>query len=365
MGRMTMPLARFRRPLAVTLCVLVGFGCFGPGGGSVGRSARSPLPAPSAPSPPPSAPSPPWSAAVMTADGRPGAADPGTGPTAGTSARRLESLTATQLRALQVPTIPDAPLGAPPEARALARSLAERRIRAARVRAEAAAKAKAAAKAQEQARAAAAKAAAARGAPNCAVAKCIALTFDDGPGPDTQRLLKTLAAKKVRASFFLLGRNVAARPGVVTAIARGGHALGNHTWDHKNLTTLPEPELAAQFSRTAGAVRNATGANPTMVRPPYGALNDGVRAWLARSRTPVIMWNVDTLDWKTRSALITTQRALDGARPGAIILMHDIHASTVDAVPGIIDGLRARGYTLVTVPQLFGGAAPAGVHFAR
>lgn len=198
--------------------------------------------------------------------------------------------------------------------------------------------------------------------PNCAVDRCVALTFDDGPGPYTAALLDELAARGAPATFFLVGRNIAKHPEVVAREAAQGNALGSHTWNHAWLTKLSAQDVAAELDQTAAAIQATAGVTPTLVRPPYGAYDDQALAVLASRGDAAICWSVDTEDWKNRDAGITTQRALEAAAPGSIILMHDIHPSTVEAVPGIIDGLRAAGYTLVTVPQLLGTTTPGQVY---
>lgn len=198
--------------------------------------------------------------------------------------------------------------------------------------------------------------------PNCAVDRCVALTFDDGPGPYTATLLDELAARGAPATFFLVGRNVAKYPELVAREAAQGNALGNHTWDHAWLTKLSADDVAAELDQTSAAIQAAAGLTPTLVRPPYGAYDDQALEVLAARGDAAICWSVDTEDWKNRDAGVTTQRALEAAAPGSIILMHDIHPSTVEAVPGIIDGLRAAGYTLVTVPQLLGATTPGQVY---
>ncbi|UKJ64230.1 polysaccharide deacetylase family protein [Cellulosimicrobium cellulans] len=187
---------------------------------------------------------------------------------------------------------------------------------------------------------------------DCTVDRCVALTFDDGPGADTERLLKTLAEKHVTATFFLVGTNVEKRPDVVRDTAAAGHLLANHTWDHPQLTTLDDDEVRAELERTQEAITAASGETPTFLRPPYGDVDDRVRSVATRTGLQVILWNLDTLDWKTKDAAETRRRTVEGARPGSVVLMHDIHATTVDAVPGIIDDLRAQGYVLVTVDLL-------------
>ena len=187
---------------------------------------------------------------------------------------------------------------------------------------------------------------------DCAVERCVALTFDDGPGTQTPRLLEILAEKHVTATFFLVGENVEERPEVVRDTAAAGHLLANHTWDHPQLTTLDDDAVRDELERTQDAIARASGTTPTILRPPYGDVDDRVRSVATRTGLQVVLWNLDTLDWKTRDAAETRRRTVEGARAGSVVLMHDIHAATVDAVPGIIDDLRAEGYRLVTVDLL-------------
>ncbi|MER7070553.1 polysaccharide deacetylase family protein [Terrabacter sp. NPDC000476] len=207
---------------------------------------------------------------------------------------------------------------------------------------------------------------AAGAAVDCASARCIALTFDDGPGPYTQRLLDELAAKDVRATFFLIGRSADNRQGLARAEVEAGHVVGNHTYEHRDLANLDPNTIRLEIDRTAAAIKRATGIRPLLLRPPYGATNSTVKSVARELGYSQILWNVDTEDWKNRNVAVTTERALAGAKRGAIILMHDIHPTTVQAVPGIIDSLRARGYTLVTVPELLAGELrPGGAYFGR
>lgn len=199
---------------------------------------------------------------------------------------------------------------------------------------------------------------------DCAKAKCIALTFDDGPGPYTARLLDELRRAKAPATFFALGQRVETYPKVARRIVAEGHELASHTWDHRDLTTLTATDVRRQLTRTADAIEKATGKRPTLVRPPYGATNDTVRAAAKKAGEAVILWNIDTLDWKTRSTPSTVKAAV-GAKRGSIVLMHDIHSSTVDAVPQIIEGLRAKGYTLVTVTDLLGSPQAGKAYYSR
>lgn len=206
---------------------------------------------------------------------------------------------------------------------------------------------------------------AAAAAPDCAALACVALTFDDGPGPDTGRLLDELAARGVHATFFVVGRQVAKQPGAVAREVAAGHVVGNHTWDHAMLPSLSDEAVAAELDSTSQAVVAEGAPAPTLARPPYGSLSPLVTQAFGSRGMAGALWDVDTEDWKNRDAGVTTERALAGAHSGAIVLMHDIHPSTVDAVPGLVDALRARGFTLVTVPQPLGATAAGAVYAHR
>jgi peptidoglycan/xylan/chitin deacetylase (PgdA/CDA1 family) len=199
---------------------------------------------------------------------------------------------------------------------------------------------------------------------DCRRVKCVALTFDDGPGPDTGRLLETLAAHDAHATFFVVGRNVRTYRSLTRAELAAGHELGNHTWNHADLTRRPDAEIRSQLSRTDDAVTAATGTAPTVMRPPYGALNTAVRRQIAQ---PIILWSVDTEDWKNRDSTGVADYTLKTVRPGDIVLFHDIHATTVAAVPRILETLAARGYHFVTVTQLYGDQRlrPGAVYHAN
>ncbi|MFC4909983.1 polysaccharide deacetylase family protein [Actinomadura gamaensis] len=187
---------------------------------------------------------------------------------------------------------------------------------------------------------------------DCAVAKCVALTFDDGPGPDTSRLLDELNRAGARATFFVVGANAAAYPEVVRRESAEGHEIGDHSRDHRDLTRLAPIQVHSEVQETQDAVRQITGRAPVLLRPPYGASN-GVVTDVARSLGLVqALWNVDTLDWHDRDASVVAERAVKGARPGGVILMHDVYGTTVDAVPDIVARLKARGYTPATVSDL-------------
>jgi peptidoglycan/xylan/chitin deacetylase (PgdA/CDA1 family) len=194
----------------------------------------------------------------------------------------------------------------------------------------------------------------------------VALTFDDGPGPYTTRLLGMLAAAGVHATFFVIGESAQEFPGEVRAEQAQGEEVGDHSWSHPQLTHLDDAAVADQFNRTADEIASLDGLRPTLIRPPYGAVDARVNSVLGAQGAPEILWSVDTLDWLHRDPDSVYDRAMAGVRPGSIILLHDIHPTTVEAVPRLIDALKARGYTFVTVSQLFGGVLePGKVYFGR
>ena len=177
----------------------------------------------------------------------------------------------------------------------------------------------------------------------------LAITFDDGPGKYTDKILSCLEKYDARATFFVQGKNVSGYASSVSRAVGLGCEIGNHTWSHVQLTRVSGGEIGSQISRTNNAVYNAAGVYPKLYRPPYGSYNSSVLNSVAM---PAILWSVDTLDWKTRNADKTFACVQKEAADGAIILMHDIHAPTAAAVERIVPQLLKKGYQLVTVSEL-------------
>ncbi|MFJ6417654.1 polysaccharide deacetylase family protein [Paeniglutamicibacter sp. NPDC091659] len=190
--------------------------------------------------------------------------------------------------------------------------------------------------------------------PNCSKVKCVALTFDDGPGKYTPELLSLLDQYDAKATFFLIGKNVKKHPQIVRDELSKGHEIGNHTWSHKDLTKVSIAAAKRDLQKTDDAIKEATGTDPTLVRPPFGALPRSLKKNLS---VPIALWDVDTLDWKTRNTK-STIKAAEKIVPGSIVLMHDIHKSTIDAVPAILKDLSSKGYHFVTVTELIGHPNP-------
>ncbi|WP_461811460.1 polysaccharide deacetylase family protein [Faecalimonas sp.] len=185
----------------------------------------------------------------------------------------------------------------------------------------------------------------------------IALTFDDGPGPEVGRILDVLEKYNARATFFMVGPLVKKYPETVKRISDLNCELGNHSTTHSDLSKLGVAEIRKEIQTTSDAIAKATGGRgPTVMRPPYGAVNPTVKQTVG---LPIIMWSVDTLDWKTRNTQKTIDSVMTYAKDGSIVLMHDIHKTSVDAAIQIIPKLIEKGYQLVTVSEL---AEARGVH---
>ena len=186
---------------------------------------------------------------------------------------------------------------------------------------------------------------------NCYEVPCVALTFDDGPSIFTEGLLDILQEHDVKATFFILGSNARIQSETVSRTFAEGHEIGNHTWDHPLLTDsgLSAEHIRWQVQQTDEILTQIIGEPSVHLRPPYGGYNERV---LEIAGLPFILWSIDPLDWRDRDADIVAARIVD-APPGAIILAHDIHESTVDAVPAVIVALKNRGIHFVTVTKLF------------
>ncbi|MDO9398105.1 MAG: polysaccharide deacetylase family protein, partial [Herbiconiux sp.] len=191
---------------------------------------------------------------------------------------------------------------------------------------------------------------------DCDVFACVAVTFDDGPGGYTGQVLDELAARHAAATFFVQGYRVVQNPQAVRRMRDEGHEIGNHTWNHPDLTKLTDDEIKDQLGRASQAIQDAAGVRASTFRPPYGAVDPRV---LAQTALPAILWTVDTNDWQIPDDATLLDRAVGGAEPGTIILLHDVHENTARMTPAVLDGLLGRGFTPVTVEQLLGGRLPA------
>lgn len=180
--------------------------------------------------------------------------------------------------------------------------------------------------------------------------KRVALTFDDGPDPKvTTQILETLKKYDAKATFFMLGSRVEYYPDIAKNVQAAGHELGNHTWTHPNLVKASAKKISNEINNTSTIIEDVTGQKATSFRPPYGAFNDTVSE---QSDLPIILWDVDTLDWKHRNPNQLLAYVKQSTKDGSIILMHDIHQSTADGLDAVLAYLKDEGYEFVTVSQL-------------
>ncbi|MFD0867543.1 polysaccharide deacetylase family protein [Paenibacillus residui] len=189
--------------------------------------------------------------------------------------------------------------------------------------------------------------------------KKVALTFDDGPDQRfTPQVLDVLKKYNVKATFFLVGYRAEANPAVVKRIAKEGHVIGNHSYNHPNFPKLPVTVFEQQINRTQNILSRLIGYEPKYIRPPYGAINEEQLQWAIKNQFLIVNWDVDSLDWKGLDAKQVSANILNHAHAGAIILQHSAGgdgqnlSGTIEALPGIIEKLQADGYELVTIPQL-------------
>jgi peptidoglycan/xylan/chitin deacetylase (PgdA/CDA1 family) len=183
----------------------------------------------------------------------------------------------------------------------------------------------------------------------------VALTFDDGPSMYTPQVLNILQENSVHATFFCVGEWVQYYPQYVQQEYSAGNVVANHTWDHPDLTTLSSVDVQSQISRTSALIQQTIGVQPTLFRPPYGAINDSVKGQVAQMNLTPVLWSIDTEDWTRPGSNAIVNAVLSQVGNGDVILMHDgggDRSQTVAALPRIIQGLQSRGLKLVTMPQL-------------
>jgi len=187
-----------------------------------------------------------------------------------------------------------------------------------------------------------------------AVPGYIALTFDDGPHPEnTVALLDALAERGVRATFFLLGSEIERYPHVVERMHAEGHSIGNHSFSHPEFTRMGAQNIINELNKTSDRIENITGERPSLHRPPYGSFNDQVLTIVEDMGMSAILWSVDPKDWYHRDAFLVRDNIIKSTTDGSIILMHDIHESSVKATIMAVDILIEKGFTFVTVEELY------------
>jgi len=192
--------------------------------------------------------------------------------------------------------------------------------------------------------------------------RTVALTFDDGPGPETPKVLDILRREHVRATFFMIGRNVAARPAMARRVAAEGHMVANHSYSHPSFATLTSAQQVAQLDRASDVVQSILGSRPCSFRPPYGATNAATVPAARSQRMSTVTWNVDTRDWAAGTTLnsagylgIRARARAGTALAHPLVLMHDGGAARpnmLHELPGIIAWYRSHGYTFVGMDGL-------------
>lgn len=182
----------------------------------------------------------------------------------------------------------------------------------------------------------------------------IAMTFDDGPHPsNTPRLLNMLKERNIKATFFVVGQLAKEYPDIIRRILADGHEIGNHTMTHPTITRISEDKLQREIGGTHKALVDIAGYHPRLFRPPGGATNAVLKQrFFDEYGYCTIMWSVDPQDWKRPGVSVVTSRLVNGAHNGAILLCHDLHAPTIDAMPNTFDTLLTKGFRFVTVSQL-------------
>lgn len=185
--------------------------------------------------------------------------------------------------------------------------------------------------------------------------KLVALTFDDGPNSgETQQILRILQREKVKATFFVLGRNVEKYPGIVARAAAEGHQIAVHSYSHPYFTKSTPAKIRAEIDDCSDLVEAETGTRPNWVRPPYGAVDGLVYNEISKAGYHVALWTVDPRDYSRPGTQKIINRVVFNAHPGMVVLLHDgggNRAETVRALPGIIGELRDAGYKFVTMEE--------------
>lgn len=199
--------------------------------------------------------------------------------------------------------------------------------------------------------------------PDCSTTPCLALTFDDGPDSvATPLILDVLARHQVKATFFVVGSHVAGNEAILQREQREGHEIGNHTWSHPDLSKLSPEGVVDQLQRTQAAIAAAGVPAPRVVRPPYGVIDPMIAS---HNHLTVVRWNVDPADWKFRDPQGIFEHIVTNARPGAVILLHDLYPSTAAAVDMAIQTLKPH-YQFVTASQLLNlSPGDQGQYFGR
>lgn len=180
--------------------------------------------------------------------------------------------------------------------------------------------------------------------------KMIALTFDDGPNYNTSKVIDVLNKYDIKATFFVLGSRAINNKDILKKMADSGMEIGNHTYNHLLLTKYDENKIRSEIDDTSEVIYSATKKRPKLLRPSYGSVNNKIKKV---ANMPIIIWDIDTLDWKYHNSKRITSRVVNKVRDGDIILMHDIYSASLNALSNIIPILQDNGYEFVTIDELF------------
>ena len=180
--------------------------------------------------------------------------------------------------------------------------------------------------------------------------KMIALTFDDGPNYNTSKVIDVLNKYDIKATFFVLGSRAINNKDILKKMADSGMEIGNHTYNHLLFTKYDENKIRSEIEDTSEVIYSATKKRPKLLRPSYGSVNNKIKKV---ANMPIIIWDIDTLDWKYHNSKRITSRVVNKVRDGDIILMHDIYSASLNALSNIIPILQDNGYEFVTIDELF------------
>lgn len=188
----------------------------------------------------------------------------------------------------------------------------------------------------------------------------LALTFDDGPSKYTERISDVFSRCGGKGTFFVLGSCE-----ILRRASKEGHEIGGHSWNHKRLIELKTHAILLEIAATSALIRLVIGKRVSLMRPPYGAYNDRLKAISKKLRLSMILWSVDTVDWKYKDANYVYNTVMESAADGAIVLLHDLHETTAEAMERAIPDLLAKGFRLVTVSELIENIIPGSVYKRR
>ncbi|MDO5569626.1 MAG: polysaccharide deacetylase family protein [bacterium] len=178
----------------------------------------------------------------------------------------------------------------------------------------------------------------------------VAFTFDDGPNYNTLKMIDVLVENGASATFFVLGNRAEKEPSIIHKIYENNLEIGNHTYSHKQLNILKDTAILEEVNKTQEIIFSIIGDYPTYLRPSYGIINNKMKKIITM---PMILWNIDTLDWKYHNSTKISNKIYNNVKDGDIVLMHDIYSATVNAVADVIPKLKSKGFQIVSISELY------------